>query len=355
MFTPRALAHVVLALWAAGCAPGEAPGEEPIETSAGEPSVELTSAEPSLQVDLEQSAGSPAPIALGAFIADFGGSAPWNASVIDSYAGMVGRKPAVILWYQDWSSSSFPATAMDNVVSRGMAPMLTWEPWLAGRGAAQPAYKLRNIAAGQFDAHLRAFARGAKAWGKPFYLRFAHEMNGDWYPWGTKAGNPNGNLPADYVAAWKHVRAVLEGEGVGNARWVWCPNVLMTGDPGYPALYPGDAQVDWLGLDGYNFGALHGSWKSLATVFGASHDAIAALSPRPLAIVEIASTELGGDKAAWITQGLGAELPARLPRVRALLWFDTNKETDWRVNSSAASLAAFRAQATSARYAGTLP
>ena len=51
--------------------------------------------------------------------------------------------------------------------------------------------------------------------------------------------------------------------------------------------------------------------------------------------------ERGGDKAAWI-EDMGDKLARRFPKVRAVVWFHANKETDWRVNSSAASLSAFR-------------
>jgi hypothetical protein len=33
---------------------------------------------------------------------------------------------------------------------------------------------------------------------------------------------------------------------------------------------------------------------------------------------------------------------ARDPRIEGLVWFNINKETDWRINSSPAALAAFR-------------
>jgi hypothetical protein len=71
-------------------------------------------------------------------------------------------------------------------------------------------------------------------------------------------------------------------------------------------------------------------------------------------IAETAASEYGGDKAAWITTGF-ARLQKDLPQVRAVIWFDENKETDWRINSSPRSLSAFRAVATSPLFAGTLP
>jgi hypothetical protein len=39
---------------------------------------------------------------------------------------------------------------------------------------------------------------------------------------------------------------------------------------------------------------------------------------------------------------MGAQLAGRFSKVRTVVWFDTNKETDWRVDSSEATLRAFR-------------
>ena len=140
-------------------------------------------------------------------------------------------------------------------------------------------------------------------------------------------------------------------------RWVWCPNVAYSGSAPFASVYPGDAYVDWIGLDGYNPGTSRpgSSWRSFHDVFVASHDALAALSPRPMMIAETSSAEQGGDKAAWIRTGLLTDLAAGLPRVRAVVWFDELKEADWRVNSSASSLAAFSEVAASPMFAGRLP
>ena len=105
---------------------------------------------------------------------------------------------------------------------------------------------------GHHDAYIREFAEAAKAWGHPFFLRFNWEMNGNWFPWSEGV---NGNQPGEYVAAWRHVHDIFTQVGATNATWVWCPNV----DPAsklhdLASLYPGDAYVDWTGLDGYNWG-----------------------------------------------------------------------------------------------------
>lgn len=68
---------------------------------------------------------------------------------------------------------------------------------------------------------------------------------------------------------------------------------------------------------------------------------VTAPTDKPLFMGETASPETGGDKAAWIN-GLFATLDAH-PEIRGFTWFHFDKETNWRIDSSATSLEAFRA------------
>lgn len=278
--------------------------------------------------------------------------APEDPTQLDAYADRVGAMPGIVMWYQDWTDRLFSPRSMDAVVARGAVPMVTWEPFDETGGVNQPRFGLRTITSGAHDAYIRESARSAADWGKPFYLRLAHEMNGDWYPWGRGV---NGNRSGDYVAAWRHVVNIFRSEGATNAIWVWAPNVDYLGMYPFNDLYPGDGYVDWTGLDGYNWGSLKQSgWRSLASVFGASYDTLTGITGKPVMIAETATTERGGDKAAWIRDGLLKALPTRMPRVQAVIWFDRNKETDWRVNSSPSALAAFREVVAAPLYDGSL-
>jgi hypothetical protein len=60
----------------------------------------------------------------------------------------------------------------------------------------------------------------------------------------------------------------------------------------------------------------------------------------PILVAETASSELGGDKAAW-NSALVSYLAAQ-PDVMGFVWFHMQKETDWRINSSASSATAFK-------------
>jgi beta-mannanase len=266
---------------------------------------------------------------------------------------MVGKQPSVVMWYQDWATPGvreFDPVMMDEVVARGAMPMVTWEPADYTRGVDQPQYALETIIRGDHDEHVRSWARDAAAWGKPFYLRFAHEMNGNWYPWSPGV---NGNAgAAEYVAAWRRVHNIFKEEGATNVRWVWNPHVKNRYSTPFGRFYPGAAYVDWVGLDGYNWGTL---WRTFPEIFDDSYEEIDALTNKPMMVGETASAESGGNKAAWIRQTFLTDLPASYPQVRAVIWFHDKKEEDWRVNSSAASLEAYREVVGSPLYQGRLP
>jgi beta-mannanase len=252
-------------------------------------------------------------------------------------------------YYQSFAlDRDFDASGASAVRARGSVPMITWEPWDPSSGSAsQPAYSLAAIGSGAYDAYVTRWASEIKAWGQPLYLRFAHEMNGDWYPW---AAGVNGNTPAQYVAAWRHVHDLFVRAGATNVTWVWTPNVSLGRAP-MAQLYPGDAYVDWVGLDGYNRGTTQSwgsTWQSFDQVFGSSLAELRAVSSRPIIIGETASTETGGNKAAWIQQFF-ASLAAS-PDIKAFVWFNLNKETDWRIESSSGARAAFASGVADARY-----
>lgn len=295
-------------------------------------------------------------IALGAYVP----GSPWDGgTALDAYNALVGYKAAVVNWYEDWPSTGFSSSNFTVVASRGEMPLLSWNPCHSGLTIGGNPCSDALIAGtasggvGVADTYLHQFARAAAVWGKPFYLRFAWEMNGTWSPYGVGV---NGNTAADYIAMWRHVHAIFAAEGAADVRWLWCPNVLG-GASDFSSMYPGDAYVDDVGLDGYNWGTSQtwSMWTSFATIFGASYNELTAMTSKPVIIAETASSEIGGDKASWITEGFLSDVPARFPRVKAIVWFDANKETDWRVNSSASSLTAYQQVATSAPFQGHLP
>ena len=281
------------------------------------------------------------PTGLGVYIPD----ADRNPSQVLSFANQVGRPPLIVSSYKRWRLRPFVRNELQSAWRRGAVPLVTWEPWtLAGRG-----FPLRAIARGRYDDYVRRAAKAALAWGHPILLRFAHEMNGTWYPWGRAR---NGNTPRVYKAAWRHLVGIFRSAGADNVKWVWAPNVDGGGQYPFRRFYPGDAWVDWVGLDGFNW-AKSGEWQSFTDLFGGSYDTLSRISSRPVIISETGSSQSGGDKAAWVASALRREIP-QFSRIRAVVWFsDVVSGVDFRVDSSAAALKAYRSGIASPRYSLT--
>jgi beta-mannanase len=245
----------------------------------------------------------------------------------------------VVMWFADWESTrDFDAEQARLVAARGSLPEISWEPWDSRipTGVPQPRYRLETIIRGDHDALLRRWGRQLAAYGDTVRIRFAHEMNGTWYPWAERA---NGNRPGEFARAWRHVRRIVRAAGATNVEWVWCPVTGRVPE----TMFPGRDEVDVLGVSGFNGGAELFSlrWRPFPDAFGETLTDLHALAPGlPVELSEISSTERGGSKAEWIDD-MFAEIASR-PYVQSLVWFDVVKETDWRITSSPQALAAFR-------------
>ena len=167
---------------------------------------------------------------------------------------------------------------------------------------------------------------------RPVMIRLAPEMNGDWRPWATGL---NGNRPGDYVAAWQHVRRRFERAGAHNAVWVWNPMIDYKGATPLRELFPGPHEVDWTAVDGFNWGSMRPwGWQSYADIFAPTLRALRELAPRrPVMIAETGSAP-DARKAAWVADTLRS---ARADRLGAVVWFEFDKETDWRLGADPAS------------------
>jgi hypothetical protein len=263
---------------------------------------------------------------------------------VEQLEAALGRRVDVVLWYQHWGGwgARFDPAWVARASTGGRLPLLTWEPWSPG-APDQPLYRLSRIADGAFDAYAELWARELRAYGRTVYLRPMHEMNGSWYPW---AGSVNGNSADDFVRAWRRLHDIFSRAGATNVRWVWSPNaedVPATPENAFERYYPGSRYVDVLALDGYNWGtsvAGLGGWRSFDAVFRSAYERITRLGSQPVWIAETASDAAGGDKAAWV-RDMFASL-REYPRIRAVVWFHTVKERDWRATSAPDVAASFR-------------
>jgi hypothetical protein len=288
---------------------------------------------------LPEQAGA-ARVAVGAYIP----GASTSPHRIDAYSKRVGRRPVIVQMFKTWPLVPFDGRQLTPIARRGAVPLVTWQPAASGVRDGQDTFPLPKIAAGRYDDYLRASAAAAAEWGGPILLRFAPEMNGDFYPWGLGA---NGNTPKDFIAAWRRVVTIFREGGADNVEWVWAPNNGPLGR--FRALYPGNRWVDWLGLSAFNHGGSWG-WESFSVAVLDAYRELVSLSSKPIILAETGSGEVGGSKGRWITQAFRRQLP-RFGHIRALVWFDdADRGADYRVNSSAASQRAFRRAIRPRRY-----
>ncbi len=278
-------------------------------------------------------------IAIGAYDPN----ASQRPTSIDRYGRLLGRPSRIVSYYHQWDSIPFVPGELQAAWDRGAVPMITWEPMsYSGRR-----FPLRAIARGRYDRYARRAAGVVAAWGKPVLLRFAHEMNGDWYPWGAGL---EGNTAQRYKAAWRRLVRIFRRAGADNVRWVWTPYTDQFGGVPFERFYPGDRWVDWVGLDGFNWG-YGGRSYSFAQLFSGSYHELARISRRPMMIAELGTTDRG--KRHWISQALRWQLP-RMRRIKALIWFNAGDNgVDLRFNGTYSALRAFRAAVRARRYGAT--
>ena len=309
--------------------------------------------------------GPAQPLYWGATIGSHltGDQAPWDMNAVASFEQGAGKSASMVQFFQPFAECggsgcdfySFPTTPMDDIRGHGSIPVLSWSSQAIPSTLSQPDFQLSDVISGRYDSYIAEFAAEARDWGHPFFLRFNWEMNGSWFPW---AEGVNGNGNGEYVAAWRHVHDIFAAAGATNVSWVWCPFVDPAGNmTDLGSLYPGDAYVDWTGLDGYNWGtnpAAARGWRSFDQLFRDTYDEIVeSIAPgKPMMLAEVGSSEYGGSKAEWIGDAL-TRVPTEYRQVRALLWFDKfDDNMDWPIETSPAATAAFAAGVSQPVYVG---
>jgi hypothetical protein len=278
-------------------------------------------------------------------------SSSWTTGEYDRWEAAVGRKMKIDHRFVSWGSTYWPGSneRWDN--ENGRHPMISI-------GGSNEFPGLDAVNNGSQDAWITGRADAIKALGFKVLLRPLWEMNGRWdMPWQGSYNHSSGTTdgPAKYVAAWKRIVNIFRQRGVDNALWVWAPNCDSEPNDAwnnFTNYYPGDSYVDWVGCDGYNFGTTGLSSTAWSDAFGNSWDgkpSVYATYPhKPFMAAETSSCE-GGDKGAWITQAR-SDIKERFPNLKAFVWFDENKECDWRAESSPGALSAFRGMAGDAYF-----
>jgi len=183
----------------------------------------------------------------------FGLNLDWGTETALEATQRLGRTPAV--WVQfarfplDAGSRGNLDSFVEQVADVGGLALITLEPH-------------DGLAAVTDDAAIELADLLASYWtdyGVRSFVRFAHEMNGSWYPWAQQ--------PTAYVAAFRRVAKAVHERSPGSAMIAADPrsaagrifdtdgdgSITKADDP-YAPYYPGDTAVDWIGVSLYHWG-----------------------------------------------------------------------------------------------------
>jgi hypothetical protein len=253
-----------------------------------------------------------------------------------------GKKNAMIQYYTGWAgapsangcsgtaneANSLFSTFLPAIWSNGNVPMITWEP---------ACISLEDIASGAADTYINDWFDRWKKWlsgpdgvygtsdDRRGFLRFAHEMNGNWYRWGQQS-------PATYISATRHINDLKLAKGITNTRLanVWCPNAGDVGAYTLESYYPGDAYVDWLCTDTYPYYKEAAPNDVPSFLLATPLSRLKAInSTKPIMIGEIGVPTVASvpgvtvaAKSAWILSSF--EYVNAHPQVKAILWWNRN-------------------------------
>ncbi len=193
-----------------------------------------------------------------------------------------------------------------------------------------------DIANGNCDAKIKAFADAFKAWankggGRRAYIAPLPEANGDWIGYSTDGPT--------FALAFDRIRSVFEADGVtrSTVRWVFAPNGWS--DPATPwrafeNYYPGDTEADVVAFSSYNVGGctVNPSWQTWGTfeeIYQPYLDRMRVMAPsKPIFISQIGTTDvpdpddpdLNQNKSYWINDTFSKL--ANYPAVRAIIYFN---------------------------------
>jgi hypothetical protein len=258
-----------------------------------------------------------------------------------SFESALGRPLDISHVYDGWNQSLPDWETKWNDAS-GRTTLISWS-----HAPVSP------VLSGSQDAYIKSVANGLKSLSHPVMLEYFWEM--DLHRYSTATGSP-----ATFIAAWRHIHDVFAAEGADNVEFVWCPSAygFVTGDA--QKYYPGDAYVDWICADGYNWGSVKPQKnQSFATIFRGLY-AFGAPTGKPLMVGEFGTAETtSGTRAAWFNDA--ASSLQTMPAIKAVVYFDsldTKHNWDWRVPGSGSSWSAFQSMAdkpyfnTTGRVAG---
>ena len=300
------------------------------------------------------SAATPAaPIVWGAIVHNTGKQTPLQA--VQAFQTKVGRTLAATRDFLFWNSP-FPTAYELGLQAQGTTIVLSVAtrtlsgipvPW-ASVAAAKPGSALYS--------QMQSWADRIRAFGSPIWVTMQHEPE-------VAANNSLGSQAA-YIAAWRNWVAVFRAEQATNVKFMFITTAYgytlkPTNRMYVPAFYPGDAVVDGIAVDAYNWYNCPNhpavAWNSLQFLIRGQLAFVAAHPAQQPWVTEFGSVEDPANptrRAQWITAAQSLFKAPGYGRYAGVMYYDLKKACDWRVETSAAALAAFVSMGADPYYSG---
>lgn len=262
-----------------------------------------------------------------------------------SFERSIGRKLDFVNRFHEFSAGLTSSFFWDRKhVEDGRTVMVSWRATdNAGSVNGQPdPRRARKIVAGQFDSEIEAMATTLRDLEAPVLLRFNWEMDQD-------IGDPQYiGTPSEFIAAWRYVHGIFQARGATNVEWVWSPRARSFAKDVGQTFYPGYDYVDWVGGSAVPVNSftdaqtIYSDWNQWASNIGKPQLLWVGLRENPGNSIW---------KAQFIDE-IRTLTTSQWSGLKAVIYYNSNSPLgyDYTIDTSSASLNAFRNMACNSRF-----
>jgi len=183
-------------------------------------------------------AQAPRTYALGAY------AGAGNPAGVTRFGAQVGTRMQYAMEFLDgtsWATITQPTWQLSHWAGSGYS-MIWGIPMLPDSGAS-----LARGATGAYDTYFSSLARTLVAAGQgSSIIRIGWEFNGIWFPWAAKGH------AKDFIGYWRQIVTTMRAVPGAQFKFVWNPDRGDFGAGDLAQYYPGNAYVDYVGLDVYD-------------------------------------------------------------------------------------------------------
>ena len=191
----------------------------------------------------------------GSLVGVYGG--PGDPQSVTDFSTLIGCQPRYAMEFLDgtsWASITqsgypYPPWHGSGYTMIFGVPMLP-NAYSANSDASVPGgscYGLTQGAAGNFDSYFTTVAQNMVSQGfGNAVVRLGWEFNGNWFPWSA------GGCATAFVQYFDNIVTTMRAVPGSSFTFEWNPTRGDLGVGDLASYYPGDAYVDWIGLDVYD-------------------------------------------------------------------------------------------------------